>query len=346
MNTLKSLLAATAALALATTATAQFSVSGAGSNIPASGTGGNGTYPIVLPPTPAISTVAVPVAVTSIDSIEITDITHTWVGDTMGTLADPNGVEHLLWLRPGATSGTSFGSSGDFTGTITIVESGSTPLPPSGNIAPGTYNQAFDSGAGLAWNSGDSGIVNTPMSAITGPAGTWTLRVYDWASGDSGSFSGITINGNGGGGANTGAAYCFGDGTGAICPCGAFGGTGEGCLTTSGTGATLAGSGDANVAADSFTLSVSGAPANKPGLFFQGPVQLSNPVGDGILCSNSNLRYGVNSTDANGNATQTGFGANASAGQALNYQYWFRDPANACGNGGFNFTNGWAVTWN
>ena len=128
--------------------------------------------------------------------------------------------------------------------------------------------------------------------------------------------------------------------------CGAFGATGEGCLNTSGTGATLTASGDANTAADSFSLAVAGAPANKPGIFFQGTNQLNNPVGDGILCSNSSLRYDVNFTDANGETSQTGFGANATAGGSLNYQYWFRDPANACGAGGFNFTNGWAVTWN
>jgi len=144
---------------------------------------------------------------------------------------------------------------------------------------------------------------------------------------------------------NEGAGYCYGDGTGTICPCAAFGGAGEGCLTTSGSGATLVGSGNAIVGNDGFTLDVSGAPANKPALFFQGNNQLSTvTAGDGVLCSNSSLRYAVNSTDANGNATQTGFGANAVPGQSLNYQYWFRDTGNTCG-GGFNFTNGWAVTW-
>jgi hypothetical protein len=346
MRILNLVAAAGVTLTLAASASAQFSVSGPASLIPASGTGGGGTYPTTLPGTPAISTVTVSAAVVNIDSIVINDIAHTWSGDTQATLADPNGVEHLIWLRPGLSATGGFGSSGDFTGTITMVESGGAALPITGDIAPGTYNQAFDSGNGGVWNSGDAGIVNTPMSAISGPAGTWTLRIYDWASGDSGSFSGWTLNGNGGGGANTGAAYCFGDGSGAVCPCGAFGATGEGCLTTSGTGATLTGSGDANTAADSFQLDVAGAPANKPGIFFQGTNQLNNPVGDGILCSNSNLRYAVNSTDATGAASQSGFGANASAGQALNYQYWFRDPANTCGNGGFNFTNGWAVTWN
>ena len=348
MRIIKLLATAGLAMGLAATASAQFSVSGGGSAIPASGTGGGGTFPTVLPLTPAVATATVPVAVTSIDAITITDLNHTWCGDTQATLSDPNGVEHLIWLRPGqGGSGSSFGNSGDFTGTITMVESGGSALPITGDVpSPASYNQSFDTGTGVTWNSGDAGIVNTPMSAITGPAGTWTLTIYDWAGGDSGSFSGWTLDGNGGGGGNTGAGYCYGDGTGAVCPCGAFGATGEGCLNTSGTGATLTASGDANTAADSFSLAVAGAPANKPGIFFQGTNQLNNPVGDGILCSNSSLRYDVNFTDANGETSQTGFGANATAGGSLNYQYWFRDPANACGAGGFNFTNGWAVTWN
>jgi len=144
---------------------------------------------------------------------------------------------------------------------------------------------------------------------------------------------------------NVGAGYCYGDGSGAVCPCAAFGGAGQGCLTTSGTGATLVASGNAAVGADTFQLDVSGAPANKPGLFFQGINQIANPAGDGLLCAaGATIRYGVNSTDASGAVSQGGFAINASAGQTLNYQYWFRDTGNTCG-GGFNFSNGWSVSW-
>ena len=142
----------------------------------------------------------------------------------------------------------------------------------------------------------------------------------------------------------TGSAYCFGDGSGAACPCGANGNPGEGCMTTSGTGARLTGTGEANLGSGTFTLTVSGAPANKPGLFFQGTNQLANPVGDGILCSNASMRYGVLMTDGAGTAVQEGLGANAAPGASLNYQYWFRDPGNTCG-GLFNFSNAWTVTW-
>ena len=143
---------------------------------------------------------------------------------------------------------------------------------------------------------------------------------------------------------NTGSAYCFGDGSGAACPCGAYGDVLEGCMTTSGTGARLTGTGNAYLGSGTFTLTVSGAPANKPGLFFQGTNQLANPVGDGILCSNASMRYGVLMTDGAGTAVQGGLGANAAPGASLNYQYWFRVPGNTCG-GLFNFSNAWTVTW-
>jgi hypothetical protein len=155
------------------------------------------------------------------------------------------------------------------------------------------------------------------------------------------SINGIQIEGGTG---NSGMGYCFGDGTGASCPCSAFGATGSGCANSTGNGALLAASGSANVNADTLVLAVTGGPPNKPGLFFQGSNQLANPVGDGVLCSNSNLRYVVNSTDATGALSQAGFGANSAMAQTLNYQYWYRDPGGSCG-GGFNFTNGWVVTW-
>jgi hypothetical protein len=349
------LLATGLVASLSTVASAQFSVSGGGAIIPSSQSGGGGTWDTIQPPvgSTSTSTVTVAVPVLNIDSVEIAGLTHTWIGDLQVTLADPNGVEHNIFVRPGYLNTSGAGNSGDFLGgNYVFVESGGLDLPDDTatvvNPPAGTYNQDFDTG-GVVWTSGNSNIFNTPMGTISGPAGTWTLKVYDWAAGDTGSFSGWTLNGNGGGSGNTGQAYCAGDGTGAICPCGGFGGPGEGCLTTSGTGAKLVGTGNANVANDSLTLSVSGGPANKPGIFFQGNSQLNggngNPAGDGILCtSGGTIRYAVNALDATGATSQTGFGVNASSGSTRNYQYWFRDTGNPCG-GLFNFTNGWSVTW-
>lgn len=67
---------------------------------------------------------------------------------------------------------------------------------------------------------------------------------------------------------NTGTAYCFGDGTGANCPCSGLGGAGEGCINTGGTGATLLATGSASLAGDTFALGITGIPGNKPGLSY------------------------------------------------------------------------------
>ncbi|MFT7485231.1 MAG: hypothetical protein ACI9F9_001078 [Candidatus Paceibacteria bacterium] len=192
---------------------------------------------------------------------------------------------------------------------------------------------------GFLWPGNHQQGVSYAKHTATVTAGTLRITI-SVNSGDL-SLNGIQIEPSG----NPGLAYCFGDGSGAACPCAAFGAAGAGCLTTVGTGATLTGTGNPDVGSDSFALTVTGGPANKPGLFFQGSNMVNVPAGDGILCSNATLRYGVQSLDANGMVTQSGFGLNAAPGQTLNYQYWFRDPANPCTGSGFNFTGGWVTTW-
>jgi hypothetical protein len=101
---MKSIYLLVASLGFAATASAQFSVSsGAGDLIPAAGSTGanagwdaaNLDYDLTLAVAPGFASVNVPVGVTSIDSIVIDDLTHTWSGDTMGVLRDPTGVGHL-----------------------------------------------------------------------------------------------------------------------------------------------------------------------------------------------------------------------------------------------------------
>lgn len=356
---------ASLSVALSATANAQFSVSGAGSAIPGTGDGGDvaadndalATYDTVQAGLQATSTVAVPVAVTSIDSIQIQGLAHTWVGDTQATLEDPAGVEHLIWLRPGFLNTGNFGSSGDFDGgdyTIVGDGSGSSMQTTSGavDLPAGTYNQSFGSG-GTTWVSGTNGINNTAMGSIAGAAGTWTLNIYDWAGGDSGSFTGWTLNGNGGGGANTGTGFCFGDGSGIACPCGNIGASGAGCTNSGGTGASLTASGNAGTgAADTLSFTVSGVNGIKPGLLLRGDNQIAAMVGGGILCVGSNTqRSQVQATDASGSTTFTdwngaGFESVANAGVPTNFQFWYRDPGGVpCAGTDFNFTNGHTVTY-
>ena len=334
-------------VALSATANAQFSVSGAGAAIPASGSGGGGTWDTVMPPSPSVSTVAVPVGVTSIDSIVIDGFAHTWAGDLQVTLADPSGVEHLVFVRPGYLNTSGAGTAGDFMGgTYTFVESGGLSLPTASDgvdIPPGTYNQTFDTG-GVVWVSGTNNIFNTPMSTIAGAAGNWTLTIYDWAAGDTGSFSGWTLNGNGGSG-GPGTEYCAE----AVytCPCFVTSAIGEGCPNSTGTGATMAAAGSPSIGASTFSLTAAQLP-DTVGLFVQGTSAIGgvdgNPVGEGRLCLGPQKRYQPQAI-AGGTVSRSNFENFATAGGAMNYQFWYRDPSNTCAGGGFNFTPAYNVTW-
>jgi hypothetical protein len=368
MRTKKLLSILSASLLITASAQAQFShTTNAGSGIPASGSGG-GMFPDgtpggqmgSLPAAPGTATLNVPTDVSLVTSVVILGLGHSWGGDLQVTLTDPNMVEHNLFLRPGYNnpSGNFFGTPGDFTtGDFTMVSSGGASLPTlatGADIAPGAYNQTFSTG-GFTWMSGDLGIVNTPLGGMSAPAGDWTLKIYDWGFGDSGSFAGFTLNGFEPGSVNPGSAYCFGDGTGTACPCSQSGNTGEGCANSGGAGgALLVGSGNPSLAADTFQLDITGVPGNKPGILLRTANQvnggLGNPVGDGLICGGgSSLRSQVQTTSA-GATTYTDFNGalfgavSIGVGVPTNYQFWYRDTANACG-GGFNFTNAWTTTW-
>ncbi len=148
-----------------------------------------------------------------------------------------------------------------------------------------------------------------------------------------------------------GIPFCYGDGSGVICPC-TPGGPGEGCANSTGSGAVLVGSGAPIIANDSFILSVSNSVPGAPGLIIQGTVDfgdlLATPLGNGLLCFNSQKRWSVQGTSSSGAVT---YGPNlfshhpaATPGATVFYQWLFRDPADPCG-GVFNLSNAWSTTW-
>lgn len=154
-----------------------------------------------------------------------------------------------------------------------------------------------------------------------------------------------------------GFAFCSGDGGGTACPCG-NGAIDAGCPSSSTTGAVLAGHGQAAFASDSFSLNVSGLPPGKPGLCVKGSTTLGFfagvVVGDGLLCTNPQLRSQVIVSNGNGNVNMLNwrgqtFGtypnAANSPGTPTYYQWWYRDAQNTCTGQGFNFSNAWSVTW-
>jgi hypothetical protein len=372
MRTLHLLTLLSTVIAVSSTAEAQFSVSGGGSAIPAAGPGGGGTWEISQPPSPATAIVSVPEAVVMIDAVVIEGLTHSWGGDVHATLVDPTGAEHNLFLRPGYDnpSGSAFGTPGNFTGgTYTIVESGGIDFPMISNgaaIPADTYNQTFDTG-GAVWTDGANGIANTPLSVIAGPAGDWELRIYDWGNGDNGDFTGWTLTGNQDDVPmdNVGTPYCFGDGSGEVCPGGTVGIAGQGCPNSNpnGNGGLLVGTGTAEFGNDTYGFQVTDGAPSKPGILIKGNMAASFPNGNsnlansaGLFCVLPQFRGEVTVADSNGAVTLTmfqgsAFGANAEpVGSTTFYQYWQRDPNSVHANGGsgsgnFNFTNAVATDW-
>jgi len=155
---------------------------GAGGFVPVTGTG-DGTWPTTMPTAPLVVPLAVtlPAGATQVVDIKLNGLNHTWLGDLQVTLKDPSGTEHNIVHRPGFT-GAGFGNNCDLNGNYVVYETfGSDFLTQCG---AGDYFQSFGN-----WTSGTNGIINTNISAIPAITGTYTLSIYDWAGGDSGSLT-------------------------------------------------------------------------------------------------------------------------------------------------------------
>jgi hypothetical protein len=150
-------------------------------------------------------------------------------------------------------------------------------------------------------------------------------------------------------------AYCFGDGTGAACPCGNNGAPGAGCANSLGNGAVLSASGTASISADTFVLSGSGMPDSSV-LYFQGTAQQAGGAGvafgDGLRCaSGSVIRLGTTTNVSGasqypsvGDPSISVRGADA-VGDVRTYQGWYRNAASFCQPDTFNLTGGLQTTW-
>ena len=151
---------------------------------------------------------------------------------------------------------------------------------------------------------------------------------------------------------NAGTSYCFGDGTGASCPCSNSGSAGNGCANSSfAGGAHLAGSGFASIASDSVALTATNIPG--PGLFFQGDATASATFGDGLLCVGGTLiRMGIvfptgSTASYPGGSTPNPIhiAGSTASGNVRHYQCWYRDAASFCVPATFNLTQGVSITW-
>jgi hypothetical protein len=180
------MLAGALSLAVAGVASADVYGPGAGGAIPDRGVTGVGP-----PLSTFTSTIAVPAgSVVSVNSVTITGLTHSWVGDLVASLTAPNGDNVHLFSRVGSTTPTGFGNSGDFNGDYTFVNSGGATMPLAGNVAPGTYNRSTNNpGAPPVPDLDDYTVFNGDPSG-----GNWTLTIEDWAGGDTGALTGWSLD--------------------------------------------------------------------------------------------------------------------------------------------------------
>lgn len=150
--------------------------------------------------------------------------------------------------------------------------------------------------------------------------------------------------------------YCFGDGSGAACPCANSGTAGNGCANSVFvTGAHLATSGQTSISPDLLLLTASSMP-NSSCLYFQGTTQQAGgagvPFGDGLRCAGGVIvRLGVKMNSSGTSSYPVGgdlaisIRGGVAAGDVRTYQAWYRNATIFCTASTFNLTNGVQVTW-
>jgi len=152
------------------------------------------------------------------------------------------------------------------------------------------------------------------------------------------------------------ASYCFGDGSGASCPCGNVSATGRGCPSSANSqGALLVASGLPSRSFDTFILTGSGMTPSSSVLYYQGTSPqnggLGSIFGDGLRCAaGSVLRLGtrtnVGGTSSFGPGVAVSGQIPSTGGTTRYYQAWYRDISPSfCTTSRFNLTNGVAAVW-
>ena len=159
-------------------------------------------------------------------------------------------------------------------------------------------------------------------------------------------------------------AFCFGDGTGAPCPCANSGAPGHGCENSSTTGgALLTVTGVASLSADTVQFTSSGEKPTALSIFLQGTTVTAPVVyGDGLRCVGGALKR-LYAKSAVGGVVVAPVGADLSVsarsaflnqpiplGSTRSYMVYYRDvnPATFCPTpqgSNFNGTNGMIVAW-
>ncbi len=128
------------------------------------------------------------------------NLTHSWVGDVNATLIAPNGTEHVIFSRTGATAPTNCGDSSDLLGVYNFTDAAAgvnwwqaaatagaaTPIP------VGDY-RTTQAGPQAATNNSPATNLSAAFSGVADPNGTWILRLSDVGGGDTGSISAANL---------------------------------------------------------------------------------------------------------------------------------------------------------
>lgn len=133
--------------------------------------------------------------------IDLSIITHTWIGDLVIKLESPNGTVLTLMSRPGLSESADDGNEccGDSSNldgaAITFSDAGVTDAEDMGSTIDGTLSVCTDDGFCSYFSNPGAGP-GTAFSDFAGedPAGIWTLYVGDSQSIDAGTFNSWTLN--------------------------------------------------------------------------------------------------------------------------------------------------------
>lgn len=137
----------------------------------------------VLTSTISASNVASP-TIASLNGVELTFTSHSWVGDLVAILTAPNGDNVHLFSRVGADmAGASFGDTSNLAGLYRFENTGASfaaaaaAVDTMTAVPPGTYARSSNAGAIAPAADPDD------YSVFVGDNlnGTWTLKIEDWA---------------------------------------------------------------------------------------------------------------------------------------------------------------------
>jgi hypothetical protein len=214
----------------------------------------------------------------------------------------------------------------------------------------------------------DANILLSAQSPFPGTYSGWQVGITILHATQTNSFLSVTYSSGQGTGLSgmqlelfqppsaTGTTYCFGDGSGATCPCFNDAITGRGCGNLLyPMGARLTASGTASVSSDTLVLSASSM-SGAQSWYFQATAQAADPMGYGILCiGGSYIRIGQKGLVSGSSTNPSGVdfplslkGAIPPAGGTRYYQVSYRQANPPCSpppTSNTNRTNGLEIVW-